>query len=100
MGKLGWFRFIPHIQIYTLNIINSRMMEQYIARELKEDIKYLIQKVTELNNKQINNKMDNKEVNNKKNNRIKLFDNFDWAAIGVAAVGVVLFIHLVIQLKG
>ena len=73
-------------------------MEQYIARELKEDIKYLIKKIAELNNEQINNKMDNKEV--KKNNRIKLFDNFDWAAIGVAAVGVVLFIHLVIQLKG
>ena len=70
-------------------------MEQYIARELKEDIKYLIKKVTELNDK-----MDNKEVNNKKNNRIKLFDNFDWAALGVAAVGVVLFIHLIIQLKG
>ena len=74
-------------------------MEQYIARELKEDIKYLIKKIAELNNEQIN-KMDNKKVNNKKNNRIKLFDNFDWAALGVAAVGVVLFIHLVIQLKG
>ena len=71
------------------------MMEQYIARELKEDIKYLIKKTTELN-EQVN-KMDNKK---KKNNIIKLFDNFDWAAIGVAAVGIVLFIHLIIQLKG
>ena len=39
----------PH-QIYTSFIINSRM-EQYIARELKEDIKYLIKKITELNEK-------------------------------------------------
>ena len=73
-------------------------MKQYIAEELKEDIKYLIQKVTELiNNKEkVNNKMDNK----KKKNIIKLLDRFDWAAIGVAACGIILFIHLVIKLKG
>ena len=72
-------------------------MEQYIARELKEDIKYLIKKVTELNKEKVNNKMDNKKKNN---NSIKLFDNFDWAAMGIAACGVVLFIHLIVQLKG
>ena len=74
-------------------------MEQYIVRELKEDIKYLIKRITELNEKiEEVNKMDiNKK---KKNNIIKLFDNFDWAAVGIAACGVVLLIHLVIQLKG
>ena len=71
-------------------------MEQYIAEELKEDIKYLIKKVTELINKEkVNNKMDKK-----KKNIIKLLDRFDWAAIGVAACGIILFIHLVIKLKG
>ena len=25
---------------------------------------------------------------------IKLFDNFDWAALGIAACGIVFFIHL------
>ena len=28
---------------------------------------------------------------------IKLLDNFDWAALGVAAIGVIVFIHIVIQ---
>ena len=70
-------------------------MEQYIVRELKEDIKYLIKRITELNEKI--NKMDNKKINNKKNNnRIKLFDNFDYAALGIAACGVVLLIHLIV----
>ena len=74
-------------------------MEQYIVRELKEDIKYLIKRITELNEKiKEVNKMD---INKKKNNnRIKLFDRFDWAAIGIAVCGVVLFIHLIVQLKG
>ena len=39
----------------------------------------------------------------KKNNNkddIKLLDNFDWAALGIAACGVVLFIHLIINYKG
>ena len=74
-------------------------MEQYIVRELKEDIKYLIKRITELNEKiKEVNKMD---INKKKNNnRIKLFDRFDWAAIGIAACGVVLLIHLIVQLKG
>ena len=27
----------------------------------------------------------------------KLLDNFDWAALGIAACGVVLFIHLIIN---
>ena len=31
---------------------------------------------------------------------IKLLDNFDWAALGIAACGVVLFIHLVINYGG
>ena len=31
---------------------------------------------------------------------IRLFDNFDWAALGIAACGVVLFIHLVINYGG
>ena len=72
-------------------------MKQYIDSDLRTDIKYLIQKVTELiNNKEkVNNKMDKK-----KNNIIKLLDKFDWAAIGVAACGIILFIHLVIKLKG
>ena len=74
-------------------------MEQYIVRELKEDIKYLIKRITELNEKiEEVNKMD---INKKKNNNIiKLFDRFDWAAIGIAACGVVLLIHLIVQLKG
>ena len=72
-------------------------MKQYIDGDLRTDIKYLIQKVTELiNNKEkVNNKMDKK-----KKNIIKLLDRFDWAAIGVAACGIILFIHLVIKLKG
>ena len=74
-------------------------MEQYIVRELKEDIKYLIKRIAELDEKiEEVNKMDKKKINNNKD--IKLFDKFDWAAIGVAACGVVLFIHLIIQLKG
>ena len=75
-------------------------MKQYIAEELKEDIKYLIKKVTELINddkEKVNNKMD---IKKKKKNIIKLLDKFDWAAIGVAACGIILFIHLVIKLKG
>ena len=75
-------------------------MEQYIVRELKEDIKYLIKRITELNEKiEEVNKMDTNN-NKKKNNIIKLLDKFDWAAIGVAACGIILFIHLVIKLKG
>ena len=71
-------------------------MKQYIDGDLRTDIKYLIQKVTELINKEkVNNKMDKK-----KKNIIKLLDKFDWAAIGVAACGIILFIHLVIKLKG
>ena len=58
MGKLGWFRFIPHIQIYTLYSINRSIMKH-----------------------------------NKKN--IKLFDNFDWAALGIAACGVVILINVI-----
>jgi hypothetical protein len=75
-------------------------MKQYIAEELREDIKYLIKKVTELINddkEKVNNKMD---IKKKKKNIIKLLDRFDWAAIGVAACGIILFIHLVIKLKG
>ena len=74
-------------------------MKQYIDGDLRTDIKYLIQKVTELiNNKEkVNNKMD---IKKKKKNIIKLLDKFDWAAIGVAACGIILFIHLVIKLKG
>ena len=74
-------------------------MKQYIDSDLRTDIKYLIQKVTELiNNKEkVNNKMD---IKKKKKNIIKLLDKFDWAAIGVAACGIILFIHLVIKLKG
>ena len=75
------------------------MMEQYIVRELKEDIKYLIKRIAELDEKiEEVNKMDKKKINNNKD--IKLFDRFDWAAIGVAACGIILFIHLVIKLKG
>ena len=77
-------------------------MKQYIAEELKEDIKYLIQKVTELD-EQVKNKMDNKMKEHeqfKRKETIRLFDRFDWAAIGVAACGIILFIHLVIKLKG
>ena len=29
-------------------------------------------------------------------NPIKLLDNFDWAAVGIAACGVVLFLHILI----
>ena len=78
-------------------------MKQYIDGDLRTDIKYLIQKVTELNNKQINNKMDNKMKEDeqfKRKETIRLFDRFDWAAIGVAVAGIVLFIHLIIKLKG
>ena len=32
-----------------------------------------------------------------KKEKIKLLDNIDWAAIGIAACGVVLFIHLIIN---
>ena len=76
-------------------------MEQYIARELKEDIKFLIKRIIELNEKI--EKMDDK------NNKIKtigdypidakpdirLFDKFDWAAIGLAATAVVLLIAII-----
>ena len=77
-------------------------MKQYIDGDLRTDIKYLIQRVTELD-KQINNKMDSKMKEHeqfKRKETIRLFDKFDWAAIGVAACGIILFIHLVIKLKG
>ena len=73
-------------------------LEQYIVRELKEDIKYLIKKIAELNDKMDSKMKEHEQF--KRKETIRLFDRFDWAAIGVAAVGVVLFIHLVIQLKG
>ena len=31
---------------------------------------------------------------------IRLFDRFDWAAMGIAACGIVLFIHLIINYRG
>ena len=31
---------------------------------------------------------------------IRLFDRFDWAALGIAACGIVLFIHLIINYRG
>ena len=31
---------------------------------------------------------------------IRLFDNFDWAALGIAACGIVVFIHLVVMYIG
>ena len=37
---------------------------------------------------------------NAKPDIIRLFDNFDWAALGIAACGVVLFIHLILNYKG
>ena len=33
-------------------------------------------------------------VRMKKENDLKLLDNIDWAAIGIAVCGIVLFIHL------
>ena len=69
-------------------------MERYIARELKEDIKFLIKRITELNEK-IEKMKEHEQF--KRKETIRLFDRFDWAAIGVAAVGVVLFIHLIIR---
>ena len=36
----------------------------------------------------------------KRKEDIRLFDNFDWAALGIAACGVVLFIHLIINYGG
>jgi len=77
-------------------------MKQYIDGDLRTDIKYLIQKVTELD-EQVKNKMDNKMKEHeqfKRKETIRLFDRFDWAAIGVAVAGIVLFIHLIIKLKG
>ena len=73
-------------------------MEQYIVRELKEDIKYLIKRITELNEK-IEKMKEHKEQFKRKED-IRLFDNFDWAALGIAAVGIVLFIHLIINYRG
>ena len=72
------------------------MMEQYIARELKEDIKYLIKRVTELNDK-MDSKMKEHKEQFKRKEDIKLLDNFDWAAVGIAACSIVLFIHLIIN---
>ena len=70
------------------------MMEQYIARELKEDIKYLIKRVTELNDK-MDSKMKEHEQFKRKED-IRLFDNFDWAALGIAAVGIVILIKVIV----
>ena len=69
-------------------------MEQYIARELKEDIKYLIKRITELNEK-IEKMKEHKEQFKRKED-IRLFDNFDWAALGIAAVGVVILIKVIV----
>ena len=48
-------------------------------------------------NSTIMNTNKKKNINNNKEDDIKLFDNFDWAAMGVAAVGIVVFIHLVVM---
>ena len=81
-------------------------MERYIARELKEDIKYLIKKTTELNEK-MDNKKQKEELYGKNYKQIgdypldarpndpKLLDNFDWAALGIAACGIVLLINVI-----
>ena len=71
------------------------MMEQYIARELKEDIKYLIKRVTELNDK-MDSKMKEHKEQFKRKEDIRLFDNFDWAALGIAAVGIVILIKVIV----
>ena len=79
------------------------MMERYIARELKEDIKYLIKKITELNERI--EKMDKEELYGKNYKQIgdyplnakpdiRLFDRFDWTAIGIAACGVIFLINI------
>ena len=88
-------------------------MEQYIARELKEDIKYLIKKTTELNEKMDSRIIMSKDKENIKDIKtmyehkeiigdyplnakpdIRLFDRFDWAALGIAACGVILLINI------
>jgi len=73
-------------------------MKQYIDGDLRTDIKYLIQRVTELD-KQINNKMDSKMKEHeqfKRKETIRLFDRFDWVALGIAAVGVVILIKIIV----
>ena len=70
------------------------MMEQYIARELKEDIKYLIKRVTELNDKMDSKMKEHEQF--KRKEPIRLLDNFDWAAVGIAAVGVIILIKVII----
>ena len=45
-------------------------MEQYIARELKEDIKYLIKRITELNEK-IEKMKEHKEQFKRKENQLR-----------------------------
>ena len=88
-------------------------MEQYIARELKEDIKYLIKKTTELNEKMDSRMIMSKDKENIKDIKtmyehkeiigdyplnakpdIRLFDRFDWTAIGIAACGVIFLINI------
>ena len=36
----------------------------------------------------------------KRKEDMRLLDRFDWAALGIAAVGIVLFIHLIINYRG
>ena len=68
-------------------------MEQYIARELKEDIKYLIKRITELNEK-IEKMKEHEQFKRKED--ISLIDNFDCAALGIAAVGIVILIKVIV----
>ena len=70
----------PHMDsTYTVKVYNSTAA----------DLQSIIINSTIMNIK--------KNINNNKEDDIKLFDNFDWAAMGVAAVGIVVFIHLVVM---
>ena len=69
-------------------------MKQYIDGDLRTDIKYLIQRITELNNKMDSKMKEHEQF--KRKETIRLFDRFDWVALGIAAVGVVILIKIIV----
>ena len=64
-------------------IINSTIMIKH-KKNIK-DIKTMYEHKETIGDYPVNAKPD-----------IRLFDNFDWAALGIAACGIVLFIHLIL----
>ena len=73
----------PPYQNYTSFIINSRMINKSKHKKNIKDIKTMYEHKEIIGDYPLNAKPD-----------IRLFDRFDWAALGIAACGVILLINI------